>query len=149
MVQRARNPGQEETFPFMLDESLKNITIYITGTAVGFTLTNPSGTERPEGPGPDLDLTPPHAKTPLSNLCLFHLWSIFSPRTVKYFETCCKIPGLNQSQNEVMGKLGSAAQVGNLWRIRLHADKEPGPWKINIRSMAPYTLKVTGQTCNP
>ncbi|KAM6940406.1 von Willebrand factor A domain-containing protein 7 [Xenentodon cancila] len=43
VLQRARNPGTEETFPFMLDESLKNITIYITGTSIAFTLTNPKG----------------------------------------------------------------------------------------------------------
>ncbi|XP_041838697.1 von Willebrand factor A domain-containing protein 7-like [Melanotaenia boesemani] len=43
VLQRARTPGKEETFSFMLDESLKNITVYITGTSITFTLTNPSG----------------------------------------------------------------------------------------------------------
>ncbi|XP_017272317.1 von Willebrand factor A domain-containing protein 7 isoform X2 [Kryptolebias marmoratus] len=43
VLQRARNVGNEETFPFLLDESLKNITIYITGTPITFTLTNPAG----------------------------------------------------------------------------------------------------------
>ncbi|XP_074519703.1 von Willebrand factor A domain-containing protein 7-like [Halichoeres trimaculatus] len=43
VLQRARNPGKQETFPFMLDESLKNITIYVTGTSLSFTLTNPAG----------------------------------------------------------------------------------------------------------
>ncbi|KAF1395599.1 hypothetical protein PFLUV_G00013220 [Perca fluviatilis] len=43
VLQRARTPGKPETFPFMLDESLKNITIYITGTSISFTLTNPAG----------------------------------------------------------------------------------------------------------
>ncbi|XP_041838691.1 LOW QUALITY PROTEIN: von Willebrand factor A domain-containing protein 7-like [Melanotaenia boesemani] len=43
VLQRARTPGKEETFPFMLDESLKNTTVYITGTSITFTLTNPSG----------------------------------------------------------------------------------------------------------
>ncbi|XP_069021931.1 von Willebrand factor A domain-containing protein 7 [Embiotoca jacksoni] len=43
VLQRARNPGKDETFPFMLDESLKNITIYITGTSISFSLTNPAG----------------------------------------------------------------------------------------------------------
>lgn len=43
VLQRARNPGKQETFTFMLDESLKNITIYITGTSITFTLTNPVG----------------------------------------------------------------------------------------------------------
>ncbi|XP_037327460.2 von Willebrand factor A domain-containing protein 7-like isoform X1 [Pungitius pungitius] len=43
VLQRARNPGKQETFPFMLDESQKNITIYITGQSITFTLTNPAG----------------------------------------------------------------------------------------------------------
>ncbi|XP_026158595.1 von Willebrand factor A domain-containing protein 7 isoform X2 [Mastacembelus armatus] len=43
ILQRARNPGKQETFPFILDESLQNITIYITGTSITFTLTNPAG----------------------------------------------------------------------------------------------------------
>ncbi|XP_008406129.1 von Willebrand factor A domain-containing protein 7 isoform X2 [Poecilia reticulata] len=42
VLQRAAVAGQE-TFPFALDESLKNITIYITGTSLTFTLTNPAG----------------------------------------------------------------------------------------------------------
>uniref|UniRef100_UPI0037E8375D von Willebrand factor A domain-containing protein 7-like n=1 Tax=Semicossyphus pulcher TaxID=241346 RepID=UPI0037E8375D len=43
VLQRARNPGKQETFTFMLDESLTYITIYITGTSISFTLTNPAG----------------------------------------------------------------------------------------------------------
>ncbi|XP_037619360.1 von Willebrand factor A domain-containing protein 7-like [Sebastes umbrosus] len=43
VLQRARNPGKQETFPFMFDESLKNIIIYITGKTITFTLTNPAG----------------------------------------------------------------------------------------------------------
>uniref|UniRef100_A0A3P9MM20 von Willebrand factor A domain containing 11 n=1 Tax=Oryzias latipes TaxID=8090 RepID=A0A3P9MM20_ORYLA len=42
VLQRARNDGTEETFSFMLDESLKNITLYITGRSISFTLTNPT-----------------------------------------------------------------------------------------------------------
>ncbi|XP_028256290.1 von Willebrand factor A domain-containing protein 7-like isoform X1 [Parambassis ranga] len=43
VLQRARSPGKPETFTFLLDESLNNITLYITGTSISFTLTNPSG----------------------------------------------------------------------------------------------------------
>ncbi|KAI3352264.1 hypothetical protein L3Q82_005241 [Scortum barcoo] len=96
VLHRARNPGKQEIFPFMLDESLKNITIYITGTGVTFTLTNPAG--------------------------------------------------VSQNHNEASGKLGSIKSVGNLWRIRLNADKQTGNWQININSNQPYTLKVTGQS---
>lgn len=67
---------------------------------------------------------------------------------VTCFKTCYKIPGSQQSQNEGTGKLGTAVKVGNLWRIRLAADMEAGPWKMDIRSTQPYTLKVTGQARN-
>ncbi|XP_029706463.1 von Willebrand factor A domain-containing protein 7 [Takifugu rubripes] len=99
VLQRARSPGNEETFPFVLDESLQNITIYITGAPRAtptFTLTNPSG--------------------------------------------------VNQTQNEVTGELGTVGTVGNLQRIRLNPDKKAGTWTINIKSTQPYTLKVTGQS---
>ncbi|XP_041957562.1 von Willebrand factor A domain-containing protein 7 [Alosa sapidissima] len=43
ILQRARNPGKVETFPFLLDESVSNVTLYITGTAVAFTLQSPTG----------------------------------------------------------------------------------------------------------
>ncbi|KAL1023647.1 hypothetical protein UPYG_G00043990 [Umbra pygmaea] len=43
VLQRARNPGRAETFSFQLDESLTNITIYITGKALTFSLKNPAG----------------------------------------------------------------------------------------------------------
>lgn len=46
VLQRAGNPGKQETFPFMVDESLKNITIYITGTSITYTLTNPGGSRQ-------------------------------------------------------------------------------------------------------
>ncbi|KAK5606350.1 hypothetical protein CRENBAI_022880 [Crenichthys baileyi] len=95
-LQRAMVVGVQETFPFVLDESLKNITIYITGTSLTFTLTNPAG--------------------------------------------------VTQSNSEASGKLGTIQTVGNLWRIRLKADKQSGTWMINIKSSQPYTLKVTGQS---
>ncbi|XP_053183327.1 von Willebrand factor A domain-containing protein 7-like [Scomber japonicus] len=43
VLQQSRNPGKHEIFPFTLDKSLKNITIYITGESITFTLTNPAG----------------------------------------------------------------------------------------------------------
>ncbi|XP_072318599.1 von Willebrand factor A domain-containing protein 7-like [Eucyclogobius newberryi] len=43
ILQQARDPGKPETFSFSLDDSLKNITFYITGTSLSFTLTNPAG----------------------------------------------------------------------------------------------------------
>ncbi|KAK1886140.1 von Willebrand factor A domain containing protein 7 [Dissostichus eleginoides] len=96
VIQRARNPGKQETFPFMLDESLKNITIYITGTKIAFTLTNPAG--------------------------------------------------VNSSQGDTIGKLGTLQTVGNLWRIRLNADSLEGNWLLKVNSNQQYTLKVTGQS---
>lgn len=43
VLQRAGNPGAQETFTFVLDESLQNITIYITASGIIFTLINPAG----------------------------------------------------------------------------------------------------------
>ncbi|XP_041922784.1 von Willebrand factor A domain-containing protein 7-like [Alosa sapidissima] len=43
ILQRARNPGAVETFSFLLDESVSNVTLYITGTSTAFTLRNPTG----------------------------------------------------------------------------------------------------------
>ncbi|XP_034146852.1 von Willebrand factor A domain-containing protein 7-like [Esox lucius] len=48
VLQRARNPGKPETFSFQLDESLTNITIYITGKSLTFTLKNPAGVTQTE-----------------------------------------------------------------------------------------------------
>ncbi|XP_022540504.1 von Willebrand factor A domain-containing protein 7 [Astyanax mexicanus] len=43
ILQRARNPGRVEIFPFLLDASVSNITAYITGDSLRFTLKSPSG----------------------------------------------------------------------------------------------------------
>ncbi|KAL2097380.1 hypothetical protein ACEWY4_006587 [Coilia grayii] len=43
ILQRARNPGRVETFPFLLDESVSNVTLYITGNLITFTLRGPTG----------------------------------------------------------------------------------------------------------
>ncbi|XP_061131553.1 von Willebrand factor A domain-containing protein 7 isoform X1 [Syngnathus typhle] len=96
VFQSTRDPGKPETFSFMLEESLQNITIYITGLSLSFTLTNPAG--------------------------------------------------VSQSDRQTTGVLASIQAVGNLRRIRLHADSQPGSWRISIDSKQPYTIKVTGQS---
>ena len=53
---------------------------------------------------------------------------------------------MKQSNTQLSGDLGTIQSVGNLWRIRLDADKHTGTWKIQMASAHPYTLKVTGQT---
>ena len=42
VLQLSRSSGSE-TFTFLLDESLRNITLYITGSRLTFTITNPAG----------------------------------------------------------------------------------------------------------
>ncbi|XP_030207769.1 von Willebrand factor A domain-containing protein 7 [Gadus morhua] len=42
VLQRSRSSGSE-TFTFLLDESLKNITLYITGSQMTFSISNPAG----------------------------------------------------------------------------------------------------------
>ncbi|XP_034444393.1 von Willebrand factor A domain-containing protein 7 [Hippoglossus hippoglossus] len=95
ILQRAVNPGKKETFHFMVDESIKNVTIYITEADV-FSLTNPTG--------------------------------------------------VSQSNSEASGKLGTIQTVGNLRRIRLNDDNRIGTWKVQIDSLQPYTVKITGQS---
>ncbi|XP_041864509.1 von Willebrand factor A domain-containing protein 7-like [Melanotaenia boesemani] len=43
LLQASRNPGKVENFTFTVDESVSNLTIYITGSSVSFTLISPSG----------------------------------------------------------------------------------------------------------
>ncbi|XP_023198400.1 von Willebrand factor A domain-containing protein 7-like [Xiphophorus maculatus] len=43
LLQASRNPGKTEIFPFSVDESVRNLTIYTTGSNVEFTLIDPSG----------------------------------------------------------------------------------------------------------
>ncbi|XP_030294743.1 von Willebrand factor A domain-containing protein 7-like [Sparus aurata] len=43
LLQAARSPGKAENFTFTVDESVKNLTVYITGRSVNFTLISPSG----------------------------------------------------------------------------------------------------------
>lgn len=76
-------------------------------------------------------------------LCLFLYVECPCKKNVK---TCYKIPGVNQTDKEETGNLGTLTTVGNLQRLRLHPDKKAGMWKINIKFTQPYTLKVTGQT---
>ncbi|KAK3554039.1 hypothetical protein QTP70_019153, partial [Hemibagrus guttatus] len=47
VLQRARIPGRVENFPFLLDASLSNVTAYLTGNNLKFTLYNPSGVSQP------------------------------------------------------------------------------------------------------
>ncbi|CAL8282251.1 unnamed protein product [Arctogadus glacialis] len=43
LLQAVRSPGRDETFSFCVDESVGNLTAYITGRVLNFTLTSPSG----------------------------------------------------------------------------------------------------------
>ncbi|XP_026100494.1 von Willebrand factor A domain-containing protein 7-like [Carassius auratus] len=43
ILQRSRDPGLVESFPFLLDKSLSNTTIYITGSSLTFNLRSPTG----------------------------------------------------------------------------------------------------------
>uniref|UniRef100_A0A8C2KG00 von Willebrand factor A domain-containing protein 7-like n=1 Tax=Cyprinus carpio TaxID=7962 RepID=A0A8C2KG00_CYPCA len=43
ILQRSRNPGLVESIPFLLDKSVSNTTIYITGSSLTFNLRSPTG----------------------------------------------------------------------------------------------------------
>ncbi|KAI3373763.1 hypothetical protein L3Q82_022348 [Scortum barcoo] len=43
LLQAARSPGKADTFSFLVDETITNLTVYITGRSVTFTLISPTG----------------------------------------------------------------------------------------------------------
>ncbi|XP_014910268.1 von Willebrand factor A domain-containing protein 7-like [Poecilia latipinna] len=43
LLQASRNPGQTDSFTFIVDETVINPTVYITGRSLTFTLTSPTG----------------------------------------------------------------------------------------------------------
>ncbi|CAL8402247.1 unnamed protein product [Boreogadus saida] len=43
LLQASRSPGRDETFSFPVDESVRSLTVYITGGSMSFTISNPSG----------------------------------------------------------------------------------------------------------
>ncbi|KAM4620395.1 von Willebrand factor A domain-containing protein 7-like, partial [Polymixia lowei] len=43
LLQAVRNPGRADNFTFLVDESVRNLTIYVTGRSLTFTLISPSG----------------------------------------------------------------------------------------------------------
>ncbi|XP_034538688.1 von Willebrand factor A domain-containing protein 7-like [Notolabrus celidotus] len=43
LLQAARSPGKDDAFSFIVDDSITNPTVYITGSSVTFTLTSPTG----------------------------------------------------------------------------------------------------------
>ncbi|XP_042355378.1 von Willebrand factor A domain-containing protein 7-like [Plectropomus leopardus] len=43
LLQASRSPAKAENFTFTVDESVRNLTVYITGRSVSFTLISPSG----------------------------------------------------------------------------------------------------------
>ncbi|KAL7878084.1 hypothetical protein SRHO_G00047270 [Serrasalmus rhombeus] len=51
ILQKARNPGSVESFPFLLDASVSNVTVYITGDSLKFTLHSPSGVSQSDSAG--------------------------------------------------------------------------------------------------
>lgn len=47
LLQAARNPGQTDTFTFLVDQTVENPVVYITGRSVTFVLTNLTGNPAP------------------------------------------------------------------------------------------------------
>ncbi|KAL7389903.1 hypothetical protein ABVT39_011750 [Epinephelus coioides] len=43
LLQASRNPGRTETFSFIVDETVTNVIVYITGLSVSFTVISPTG----------------------------------------------------------------------------------------------------------
>nr|XP_043898355.1 von Willebrand factor A domain-containing protein 7-like isoform X1 [Solea senegalensis] len=43
LLQAARDPGKTDQFPFLVDDTVSNVRVYITGQSVTFTLVSPTG----------------------------------------------------------------------------------------------------------
>lgn len=43
LLQAVRDPGRDTNFTFAVDETVTNLTVYITGRSVSYTITSPSG----------------------------------------------------------------------------------------------------------
>ncbi|XP_028321748.1 von Willebrand factor A domain-containing protein 7-like isoform X2 [Gouania willdenowi] len=43
LLQAVRNPGKKDSFTFIVDQTVSNVRVYITGTSVTFTITSPTG----------------------------------------------------------------------------------------------------------
>nr|XP_046186079.1 von Willebrand factor A domain-containing protein 7-like isoform X2 [Oncorhynchus gorbuscha]XP_046186089.1 von Willebrand factor A domain-containing protein 7-like isoform X2 [Oncorhynchus gorbuscha]XP_046186098.1 von Willebrand factor A domain-containing protein 7-like isoform X2 [Oncorhynchus gorbuscha] len=49
ILQAVRSPGRADNFSFTVDESVRNLTAYVTGSSLSFTLTSPSGVSQSSG----------------------------------------------------------------------------------------------------
>lgn len=47
LLKAARNPGQTDTFGFLVDQTVENPVVHITGRSVTFVLTSPTGKPAP------------------------------------------------------------------------------------------------------
>lgn len=121
LLQAARNPGRDTNFTFAVDETVTNLTVYITGQSIRYTVTSPSGeTTMKKGPPPDKD----------SKSFTFTLTYLFE--------------GESQEGNETTGSLIIAAEsVGNF--INLQLKNQAGQWSLKITSSNPYTVRVIGE----
>ncbi|XP_053477848.1 von Willebrand factor A domain-containing protein 7 [Ictalurus furcatus] len=88
ILQRARNPGRVENFPFLLDASLSNVIAYLTGNNLRFTLYSPSGVSQPytanKGPLATIQTVGNLQRLHLNNLTETGLWRISMESTEAY-----------------------------------------------------------------
>ncbi|XP_062377693.1 von Willebrand factor A domain-containing protein 7-like [Sardina pilchardus] len=96
ILQAVRDPGTTETFSFTVDDSVKNLTMYITGNSPAFTIISASGA--------------------------------------------------SQSSGTSSGSLGTIQTEGNFIFVLLNSPPERGQWRINMNSLQPYTITVTGES---
>ncbi|KAK0134882.1 von Willebrand factor A domain-containing protein 7 [Merluccius polli] len=129
LLQAVRSPGKDESFSFSVDESVRNLTIYITGNVLKFTLTSPSGND-------------PIAMLPINDFCINEctLCAIFHLLLSKDF-LCYSVSQSTNSPNE---SLATVKVVGNFRTLQINPTV--GIWVIMLLSTNPYTIKVIGQS---
>ncbi len=132
LFQVVRSPAIAENFSLVLDPSLYNVTVYVTGDSPVFIIYSPTG-------------------EPQKKFCRYDCFILYNiknkmPKSLlKWAELCFPcLSGVSQSGSVVDGPLGSILTVGNLKRVKLNSDNHAGEWKISINSTRFYNLKVTG-----
>lgn len=120
LLQAVRDPGPDTNFTFAVDGTVTNLTVYITGQSVSYTVTSPSGeTARNTGPS--------QTSSPTTFGFIFVLFE-----------------GESQQSNDTSGSVITAtASVGNYINVQLKT--QAGVWSLKILSANSYTVRVIGE----
>lgn len=117
LLQVVRDPGGNASFTFAVDDTVANLSVYITGQGVGYSVSSPTGEGgRRRGGG--------------------------GVSTAQGF-TGDSLAGETQQSGGPAGSLVTATAVGNFINLKLKT--AAGQWRLNITTSDPYTVRVLGE----